>query len=283
MKTARFRGFNGVTLAADVVGDPGSPPVVLMHGGGQTRHSWRTALDALVRHGYHAISLDLRGHGDSDWSPDGDYSLPIFAADLGCVLDTLDLPAAIVGASLGGLTGLLAVGESDATRAAALVLVDIVPRVDLEGTARIHAFMQSHPQGFGSVDEAAAAVAAYLPHRPRPKNVSGLRKNLREGADGRLYWHWDPAFKAEMSDPEKLVDKIDHAAQRIRIPTLLIRGENSELVGAEGVAAFRALVPHAEYVDVKGARHMVAGDENTAFNDAMLGFLNRTIHRAGKV
>ncbi|HKQ84087.1 MAG TPA: alpha/beta hydrolase [Steroidobacteraceae bacterium] len=281
MHKHRFSAFNGVTLAADVAGDPESPPVVLMHGGGQTRHSWGTAADALARRGHHVISLDLRGHGDSDWAPDCDYSLGAFSSDLHCVLRTLRRAPAIVGASLGGLTGLLAVGESEQPIASALILVDIVPKVDMEGAARIHGFMTSHPEGFATVEDAAAAVAEYLPHRPRPKDVSGLRKNLRAGADGRLYWHWDPKFMSLSStNPQEAIARINRAAQRVRIPTLLIRGEHSEIVSDEGVDAFKAMIPHAEYVDVKGARHMVAGDENSAFNGALLDFLRR-VHSNG--
>lgn len=273
----QFEGFNGVTIAADTAGDPGSQPVILMHGGGQTRHSWGKAVVALAERGYYAISLDLRGHGDSDWAPDCNYSLSAFAADLNCVARTLNRPPAIVGASLGGLTGLVAVGESDQPIAAALVLVDIVPKLDMEGAARITGFMKSHPNGFATVEEAAAAVAEYLPHRPRPKDVSGLRKNLRVGPDQRLYWHWDPKFLSLPTKPADEIARINRAAARICIPTLLIRGEHSEIVNEEGVQEFRALLPHAEYVDVKGARHMVAGDENDSFNSAMLEFLDRTL------
>lgn len=280
MQQQRFSGFNGVTLTADVAGDSGAPPLILMHGGGQTRHSWGSASAALARRGYYVISLDLRGHGDSDWAPDCDYSLDAFAADLKGVIGTLPRLPAVVGASLGGLTGLLAIGESTAPIAAALVLVDIVPKLDMEGATRIQGFMTSHPNGFANVEEAAAAVAEYLPHRPRPKDVSGLRKNLRVGRGERLYWHWDPSFMGRnLIDPAKTLTRIEHSAQRITIPTLLIRGEHSEIVNDEGVEAFRRMLPHAEYVDVKGARHMVAGDENTAFNGALIEFLERTVER----
>ncbi|MET0656684.1 MAG: alpha/beta hydrolase [Steroidobacteraceae bacterium] len=280
MHQQQFDGFGGVSLAADVAGNVGQPPVVLMHGGGQTRHSWGRAADALAKRGYHVISLDLRGHGDSDWAPDLDYSLDAFAADLRLVLQTLAAPAAIVGASLGGVTGLIAVGESDAPSASALVLVDVVPKIDAEGASRIKGFMTAYPEGFASVEEAADAVASYLPHRPRPKDVSGLRKNLRVGPGQRLYWHWDPNFVGRRHTSMKdMRARMDAAARRVRIPTLLVRGEQSEIVSTDGADAFRSLMPDAEYVDVKGARHMVAGDENTAFNQAILDFLERKVAR----
>jgi pimeloyl-ACP methyl ester carboxylesterase len=283
MSLHRFAGFNGVTLAADVTGRSGQPPVILMHGGGQTRRSWGTAAHALAQRGYRVIALDLRGHGDTDWAPDCDYSLDAFVNDLKAVLDEVGVPAALVGASLGGLVGLLAVGENDAPLASSLVLVDVVPQIDIEGASRIKGFMTGYPDGFASVEEAADAVAAYLPHRPRPKDVSGLRKNLRVGRAGRLYWHWDPNFMADQNiDPLAIRERMSAAALRVRIPTLLVRGEHSEIVSSEGVDEFKALIPHAEYVDVKGARHMVAGDENTVFNQSVVEFLERTVARGAE-
>ncbi len=281
MKQHRFEGFNGVTLAADVGGSVDQPAVILMHGGGQTRRSWGSAAEALIARAYRVVSLDLRGHGESDWAPDCDYSLDAFVQDLKAVLRTLDKPPVIVGASLGGVSGLLAVGESESQIASALVLVDIVPKIDLEGVARISGFMSANPGGFATLEAAADAVAAYLPHRPRPKDVSGLRKNLRFGPDQRLYWHWDPKFMSGSlhSAQEEMRARMDAAARLVRSPTLLVRGEHSEIVTREGVESFLALIPGAEFVDVEGARHMVAGDENSAFNSAVLNFLDRQASR----
>ncbi|MEP6501736.1 MAG: alpha/beta fold hydrolase [Betaproteobacteria bacterium] len=276
MLTRRLTGRDGLELVADVAGPADCTPVVLLHGRGQTRHSWGTALRALARRGYRAIALDARGHGDSDWAPDGDYALAAFAADLAEVIAPLPRPPAIVGASLGGLTGLVAVGLGSVP-ARALVLVDIVPKVDRQGVSRIGRFMGAHPQGFANAEEAAASVAAYLPHRERPRDVSGLRRNLREGADGRLYWHWDPGMLLAQGDnPDVAQALVESAAVHVRVPTLLIRGEHSEIVSADSVRAFQATIPHAEYVEVAGARHMVAGDENSAFNAALIEFLVRT-------
>src|SRR5277367_4027704 len=190
----RYNVTGGLSVAADVGGDPSHPAVILLHGGGQTRHSWAGAMRELLKQGYHVINLDARGHGDSDWAKSGDYRLGTLAADLHAVVSTLPSKPALVGASMGGATALHLVGYSAEPVAAALVMVDVVPRVSPEGAARIGQFMRAHPEGFAAVEEAADAVAAYNPHRPRPKNVSGLMKNLRLRADGRLHWHWDPAF-----------------------------------------------------------------------------------------
>lgn len=281
--THRLRGAGGLTLAADIGGDPCHPGVLLMHGGGQTRQSWGTAQRELIAAGYHVASLDMRGHGDSDHAPDHDYRFGRFVADLREVLTQLPPRPALVGASLGGLTGLLTLGESEdaAQLASALVLVDVVPRVEREGTERISRFMTGNPDGFASLDEAADAVAAYLPHRPRPKNTDGLRRNLRQRENGRWYWHWDPEFATGELRPEthRLAERMCEAARRVPVPTLLVRGKLSDVVSEQAADEFLALLPSAEFYAVPGAGHMVAGDDNDAFNGAVIDFLQRHLPR----
>ena len=272
MQRREFQGGTGLTIAADVVGPEDGAPVVLMHGGGQTRHSWRNGQNALAAKGYRVTSMDSRGHGESGWDPQGDYSLDAQVADLVNVLAQLPPKPALVGASMGGITAMAAVGEHRVD-ARALVLVDVTPKIDAAGGRRIGEFMSARPEGFESLEEVADAVAAYNPHRPRPKDISGLRRNLRE-VDGRLFWHWDPKFMGPMRlDPGGYQTRLEAAASRITIPTLLVRGNQSDIVGEAEVAHFRALVPTAAYVDVLGAGHMVAGDRNDAFNSAIVSFL----------
>ena len=278
MTARRYEGASGLSLSADVGGDSNAPPVILMHGGGQTRNAWLDAATALVTGGYHVVSLDLRGHGESDWASDGDYRLEAFIADLKAVIATLASPPALVGASLGGIVSLMTAGERSARPLArALVLVDVTPRVERQGADQIRGFMLGTASGFKDIDEAADAVATYLPHRPRPKDISGLMKNLRQRADGRLYWHWDPRIMERQSrgHMEGFQPRMEAATRNLEVPTLLIRGRLSELVSAQSVAEFRALCPSAEFVDVPGAAHMVAGDRNTAFNAAVIDFLKR--------
>ena len=257
---------------------------MLLHGGGQTRHSWAGTWRVLVDAGWRAISLDLRGHGDSDWSDEGDYSLDAFVDDLHAVVGTLPSPPVLVGASLGGLASLVAVAEAPVQEdvARAIVLVDVAHRVEESGRDRIGAFMTGNIDGFASLEEAADAIAAYNPHRPRPKDLSGLAKNLRQRDDGRWVWHWDPRFvmgqlgsadetRASVVDPFRLEKAVDVLA----IPALLVRGRSSDLLSEEGARDFMERVPDAEFADVAGAGHMVAGDRNEIFNQAILGFLER--------
>ena len=289
-----FTGAAGNRLVADVFGAHGAP-VLLLHGGGQTRHAWLATAKAIARAGHVAYALDQRGHGDSDWVDSGAYAFADFAADVRAVTGTLTASAGtlpvVIGASLGGIAALLAEGEARAAGAAplfsALVLVDITPRVDRSGVARIQAFMRAHArEGFASIAEAADAVAAYLPHRPRPRSHEGLKKNLRLSADGRWRWHWDPRFiegprSVGGSRPEA-EEELVRAARRITQPTLLVRGASSEVVQEAHAREFLDLVPHAEYLDVGGAQHMVAGDQNDAFAAAILAFLARLDRAAGR-
>jgi pimeloyl-ACP methyl ester carboxylesterase len=273
----------GLVLAADVYGAPADPPVVLLHGGGQTRHSWHTTAQALADKGWRAYTVDLRGHGESEWAADGDYSINAFAADVRAVVASLDSPPALVGASLGGVASLAATGESPDPLARALVLVDVAPRIEAAGAQRVAEFMGARAdEGFASLEEAADAVAAYNPHRPRPSNLSGLKRNLRQRPDGRWIWHWDPRFRqAPGGAPDEtrvsLVppERLEAAARALRIPTLLVRGRLSDLLSEEGARQFLALVPQAEFLDVEGAGHMVAGDRNDLFNDGIVDFLDR--------
>ncbi len=283
---AMFKGADGNTLVGDVYGEDG-PPVLLLHGGGQTRHAWKKTGDLIARLGRVGYAVDQRGHGDSEWVANGAYAFSDFAADARVLADTLAERSGVrpvaVGASLGGIAALLAEGgpnrPPDHGVFSALVLVDITPRVDLAGVAKVQGFMRAHAnEGFGSIAEAADAVAAYLPHRPRPRSHEGLKKNLRLHSDGRWRWHWDPRFldgRRRVGPGSGQIEQgLVDAARHIRIPTLLVRGASSELVQERHAKDFLELVPHARYVDVSGARHMVAGDRNDQFAGAIEGFLS---------
>jgi pimeloyl-ACP methyl ester carboxylesterase len=281
--TIELSGAGGLRLVADVAGDPTGPPVILLHGGGQTRHAWGTTLETLADKGWHAYSFDLRGHGESQWAPDGDYTLDAFAGDVRAIARAMVEPPVLVGASLGGIASLAAIAETPHPLARALVLVDVVPRVEWEGVHRIGDFMTEHLEsGFGSLEEVADAIAAYNPHRPRPKDLSGLTKNLRKRPDGRWTWHWDPAFvSGRRGSPDETRSstltneaRLRDAARAITVPVLLVRGRMSDIVSEAGARELLELVPQAREVDVAAAGHMVAGDRNDLFNDAVVDFLD---------
>jgi pimeloyl-ACP methyl ester carboxylesterase len=276
-------GSGGLRCAADAYGEEGAPPVLLLHGGGQTRHAWGGTARALARDGWRAIAVDLRGHGESEWAPDGDYRFDAFSADVCALSRALASPPALVGASLGGIASLLAVSELGAP-ARGVVLVDVAPRIELGGAERIVSFMTARPDGFASLEEAADAVAAYLPHRERPRDLRGLAKNLRRCDDGRLRWHWDPRFMARERSGLASAEfplRLDAAARALRVPTLLVRGRLSDLLSETGARHFLELVPHARYADVSGAGHMVAGDRNDRFTRVVRDFLRAGAGKGG--
>lgn len=218
------------------------------------------------------MAVDMRGHGDSSWARDGDYSWATLAADLGMICDELSGAPVLVGASAGGLVSVAAVGGGR-VRARGLVLVDIVVHLEPAGVKRIQEFMRARPDGFASIVEAADFVASFLPGRPRPADPSGLEKNLRRGPDGRFRWHWDPRWVRGSKDHVGGIAGLAESAALITIPTLVVRGGSSDVVSQEGVEQFLRLVPHAEYVDVAGAGHMIAGDRNDVFAEAVVKFL----------
>jgi len=273
----RWQGSQGVTIAGDSWGDPDGPLVLLLHGGGQTRHAWKNVGVNLGNAGYHAVALDARGHGDSDWAPDGKYGQDVMVEDLLCVIEQLGgKRPVLVGASLGGGTSLVAIGE-DRVDATALVLVDIAPDIEPAGSKRINDFMAARPEGYDSLDEVADAIAAYQPQRKRRRDLSGLAKNLRLGANGKYRWHWDPKFMQMDRDVELRTKRLSACARALKLPTLLVRGGLSDLLTEEGANRFLELCPHSEFANIAEAGHMVAGDRNDIFGSAVIEFLQRAV------
>lgn len=274
----RFPVAADLHLTADVFEGSGRGIVMLAHGGGQTRHSWAKTGKTLAERGWTAISLDLRGHGESDWSSEGDYQTHRFGEDLVAVAQAQAEKPHLIGASLGGIAGLIAETSVAPGTFRTLTLVDIVPNSDPQGSNRILGFMgQNVETGFATLEEAADSISAYLPHRERPKDLSGLRKNLREGADGRFRWHWDPKFITGM---RRVSAPTAEALQQPRyedlaLPIHLVRGRMSELVSETAAQAFLTRLPNGSFTDVADAGHMVAGDRNDAFLEAVITFLER--------
>jgi len=279
-KPLEFTGAENNRLAADLWDGRGHP-VVFLHGGGQTRRAWDATARRVAAAGMRAISVDQRGHGESAWVESGNYRFSDFAADAATVVrqvaEMFHAAPSAVGASLGGLAA-LAAEVKNGPLLDSLVLVDVTPRMDPEGVAKVQGFMgERMDEGFATLEEAAEAIAAYLPHRKRPTSLEGLRKNLRQGTDGRFRWHWDPAFmKSERnvnSFARELMAELMDALPNLHLPILLVRGMQSELVHEAYAKEFVERAPTASYVDVSGAGHMVAGDKNDIFCSAILDFL----------
>lgn len=263
---------DGVPLAVEVRGNADAPALVFAHGFGQTRHAWDASAATLAQTGWQCLSMDARGHGDSGWRSDGNYDFAQFVDDLVRLARVPAHKPILIGASMGGLLGLVAQAEYHVFRA--LVLVDITPRWEAAGVERILTFMRAHPQGFANTEEAAEAIAHYLPQRAQRKSPERLRSLLVNGADGRLRWHWDPRLLQTIAtDSEREQERLLDAARRIDVPTLLVSGENSDVVSDDTIAEFLRCVPHARHERVARATHMIAGDENAAFTTAVARFV----------
>lgn len=248
--------------------------MLLAHGFGQTRQAWSATQQRLADAGLASLAWDLRGHGQSDRNPPGSrYAGPQFVSDVVTAAAALGERPVLVGASMGGLTGLMA--QALDKPFSALVLVDITPRWEASGVERILGFMNAHPDGFASYEHAAEQIAAYLPHRRGRKTPAQLAHLLVPRADGRLAWHWDPRLLSEfIPDTHDLHDTLDAACRALDVPVLLVSGGRSDLVTDQTVAHFLELAPHARHVQLPQATHMVAGDDNDAFTGTLLNFLS---------
>ena len=271
-----FKGHGDIKIAADVWGSNNQELVILLHGGGQTRHAWGDTGKKLAEAGYHSVALDLRGHGDSEWHADGDYSIRAYKDDLVSIINEIGKPARLVGASLGGMASLVLAGdEINSDLCTALIMVDIGIYPDPVGSDRIVSFMLSGEKGFDSLENVAKSISDYLPHRKKPKDLEGLKKNLRLKDDGRYYWHWDPRFirRRPGSRDRGHFDLQLKAAEKVTIPTLLIRGALSDVVTMEDVDYFLSVISHAKFVEIENAAHMIAGDRNDIFAEEAIKFL----------
>jgi len=266
----------GLSLAGSVHATTGnaSPSVLYAHGFGQTRRAWSATAGVLAAHGHAGLAFDARGHGGSDRNAEGDpYTGHQFTDDLIVLAGEMPRPPLLVAASMGGLFGLLAESRWPGLFRA-MVLVDITPRWETAGLERILGFMTAFPDGFDSLEHAAERIAAYLPHRRERKSPGSLREMLREGADGRWRWHWDPRLIDELArDSEQHQDDIAQATRAVHCPLLLVSGGRSDLVSDRTVADFLELAPHARHVQLADATHMLAGDDNDRFTATVLEYL----------
>ena len=276
--TERLTTPSGITVEFDLWGKIKRDAILLLHGGGQTRHSWNATAEKITQVDGCAITMDLRGHGDSDWSHGGDYELSDFSEDVAFLIDTLEIQPSLVGASLGGLVGIYLEGRYRPGSISALVLVDIVPNINVLGAEKIKDFMLEHSKtGFTSLSEVSDILSEYNPHREKSSDLEGLKKNLRKRGE-KWFWHWDPLFissergkeNPDMRNPELL----NELCSNISVPLLLVRGKLSDLVTEIQVREFLERFPEASFADVSGAGHMVVGDKNDAFANEVIEFLN---------
>lgn len=254
-------------------GNDGAEPVLFLHGGALTAHTWDLVCVAL-RDGYRCIAMDLRGHGDSDWSDDLDYSLPAHRSDVLALLSTLEMEGAVlVGQSWGGAIALSCAARSGSVRA--LAVVDVGLEVRGEGAKRIHDFV-SAPDELDSVEEFVQRAQAFNPRRDPELLRFSLLHNLRRTSSGRWTWKYDRR-PFQSSDPDARRDELRTELMadvtKLDRPALVVRGADSDVLSPEGARSFAAML-RARTAEVPGAGHNVQGDAPAALALVLRGFLD---------
>lgn len=253
------------------------PALILLHGFAQQAHSWDFAALAL-RDRYHVVAVSLRGHGDSDWSPDGRYLPYDQLRDLDRLVDDLQIRSyAVCGLSLGGRVALLH-GLSHPPGLRSLIVVDVGPEVTRAGTGRIRAFVERKTV-WDSFEAMAEDVAHYTRRRRPIEQVRGsLHHAARELPDGRWTWKYDPKLRQRLaSGPPPATPSLWERLHSLTCPTLLVRGGESDILAADVADRMRRTIPDCEYAEIPGAGHLVPGDNPVAFIEVVRPFLERTV------
>jgi len=255
-------------------GRSAAPAVLCLHGGGQTAYMYEELGNAL-RGRYHLLAPDLPDHGDSE--PTTETGRHALAATLPPLCAHFGLSRfAMVGASLGGIVSITYAAQH-AEQVVAIALIDVGHRLEEEGVKKIAAFMSKH-ESFASLEEAAAEIAVYLPHRKEVRPES-LRRNLRQRADGRWVWKhgYGRRLRAEGEDRVRnwrdVIDGLDTDAAGLRCPVLVLRGSASDVLSHEGAEEVTALIPNARLAVVDKAGHLAAGDNPSSTVGLISSFL----------
>jgi len=271
----QLNGYADLPLALHCWGDATNHPLLFLHGFGQTAKAWESSARLLATKGYYCVALDARGHGDSGWCQGRRYEIAHHEHDVRTVVAAFNRRPIVIGASMGGLLAMTCEG-ADVGMFEAMILVDVTPRWEDEGVNRILEFMAASPNGFADLEEAAASVATYLPHRAKrgADAFSGLRRNLRLSQDGRYRWHWDPKLLEGVDRfKDEQLPRLLAAAPKLSLPVCLVSGGRSDVTSTQTIKEFLQLVPQAKHIEIVTAHHMVAGDANDEFSAAVIRFI----------
>lgn len=281
--TSKFVTANGLRFHYLDWGSASSPPLVLLHGVGQTCHTWDLFAAAMAPH-FHVMAFDQRGHGDSDWAADRDYSRAAMVTDVAAFTQAAGADTFyLIGMSMGGMNSMMFTSQNP-QRVKSLVVVDIGPRIERSGSSHIRDFMSNNRE-FNDLDEAAAVIHKFNPRRP----LEAIRKytcvyNLKQLPSGKWTWKYDSYFASaqRLSDPQQMHDQLAAAATLITCPTLLVRGAQSPVLSHEGAKEFQRLIPSSAFELVEGAGHSVMGDNPTGFEAAVRGFYEKNGYLAAR-
>jgi pimeloyl-ACP methyl ester carboxylesterase len=250
------------------------PPMLCLHGITQTAHSWDEVAAALAGD-YRVLCLDQRGHGDSDWAPDGDYTRQTQAADLEAISGALALPPFILaGMSMGGINAITFTARHP-EKVRALIIVDVSPEVQARGVENIRSFIQAADE-LDSFEEFVERAHQFNPRRSLENLRSRLSHNLKQLASGKWTWKYDKALRSpERGFQASALLNLWDDVRAIRCPTLIIKGGESDILSAESAAKLQAAIPGSCLAEVPGAGHSVMGDNPAGFVKAAREFLRR--------
>lgn len=255
-------------------GDPSNPPMLLLHGYAQTCHSWDFVALALCDK-FRVLSLDQRGHGDSDWSDSGDYSPESYWTDLDLIVKALGLSNLVVmGLSMGGRNA-ISFTANYPDRVRALVVVDSTPSMQKTGSERMRKFVQGEDE-LDSVDDFVKRVQEYNPRRPADQIKGSIIHNLKQLPNGKWTWKYDKVLRS----PDRKVPGFDYAEllwnhiEQLDIPTLVVIGSNSDMVNLETANELHKRIKNSRLATVADAGHLVMGDNPAGFEKAVRNFIS---------
>ncbi len=267
---SRVAEVNGICLRYLDWGNAHLPKLLFIHGFAQQAHSWDFAALA-VRDICHVVSVDLRGHGESGRAPGGSYSFDDLYADIDAFVASISFRNPFIcGLSLGGtLAYTYAANNPDSVRG--LVIAESAPESKREGRESIRNFT-SGPGEFDSLGELVEKVRQLTPWRSVEQVRSSLVHSVGRNGAGRWTWKYDPAINTLHSTygaPESRWA----ALERLTMPTLLVRGEESDITDAAIVARMADVISDSRLVSIPDAGHRVSGDNPAMFNAALRSFL----------
>jgi esterase len=262
----------GLTFHYVEWGQSNDPPIVCLHGITQTAHSWDEVAGALSAR-QRVLCLDQRGHGDSDWAPDGDYSRQTQAGDLDAVATALGLTRFIlVGMSMGGINSITFTARHP-DRVRALVIVDVSPEIQVRGVEAIRSFIQAADE-LDSFEAFVERAHQFNPRRSLENIRSRLTHNLKRLPSGKWTWKYDKALRSgERSFQASALLNLWDDVRTIQCPTLIIKGGESDILSSESAGKLQAAIPGSQLAIVPGAGHSVMGDNPEAFVGAVAAFL----------
>ena len=270
----RFVDANGLNFHYLEWGDPANPTVLMLHGASQQGHSW-DFISLPLSPDYHVLALDQRGHGDSDWAPDGDYSLDAMQGDLDAVIPALGLDGFhLMGHSMGGRNSFVWASRHPGTLRS-LTIVDTGPESVRRGRQRIQQFREL-PDNLDTLEEFADRIQEYT-GRSREQTLGALKYSIRQGADGKWTWKYDRLMRQPgREDNNWTPEQLWECYRRIDCPTLVTRGERSDIFAAETLERMGREIPGCTTVTIANAGHLVQGDNPVDFLAAARAHLARS-------